>query len=297
MRMVRILALGAALSLASPTVAQQIALAVTADPAPDPVHPAAMAAFVIPSHGAGLNAVFYTAAGAGPHPTLLLLHGFPGNEQNLDLAQAARRAGWNVLTLHYRGSWGSGGSFSFVHCEEDAAAAVAFLRTPATIARFALDPARIAVAGHSLGGIVAARIVADDPKLLGAFLIDPADIAAIGRGFADPKSRQDFLEGEVRGDMPPLAGTSEDGVMEETAHAGVALDLVATAPALAGRPLEIVGATRGIGEMGAALAAAAAKAGAKQMHAATWATDHSFSDHRIALADLLVRWLNGLPKR
>jgi pimeloyl-ACP methyl ester carboxylesterase len=58
-----------------------------------------------------LNAVIYVAAGKGPHPTLLLLHGFPGNEQNLDLAQAARRAGWNVLTLHYRGSWGSPGPF------------------------------------------------------------------------------------------------------------------------------------------------------------------------------------------
>lgn len=297
MRTIRYLALCAGVAVAHPVVAQQIVPAVVADPAPDATHPAAMAAFVIPSHGAGMNAVLYTAAGAGPHPTLLLLHGFPGNEQNLDLAQAARRAGWNVLTLHYRGSWGSGSSFSFVHCEEDAAAAVAFLRTPATIARYTLDPARIAVAGHSLGGIVAARTVADDPKLLGAFLIDPADFAAIGRGFADPKFRQAFLEGEVRGDMPPLAGTSEDALMDETAHAGVALDLVATAPALAGRPLEIIGATRGIGEMGAALAAAATKAGAKQTHAAIWPTDHSFSDHRIALADLLVRWLDRLPRR
>lgn len=46
----------------------------------------------------------YMAAGAGPHPTVLLLHGLPGNEQNVDLAQSIRRAGWNVLTLHYRGS-------------------------------------------------------------------------------------------------------------------------------------------------------------------------------------------------
>lgn len=295
MRISRHLAVCAAIALAHPVLARQIAPAVVVDPTPDAAHPAAMAAFVIPSHGAGMNAVLYTAAGAGPHPTLLLLHGLPGNEQNLDLAQAARRAGWTVLTLHYRGSWGSGGTYSFAHCAEDAAVAVAYLRGNA--AKYAVDPTRIAVAGHSLGGIVAARTVADDPKLLGTFLIDPADIAAIGRGFADPKFRQGFLEGEVRGDMPPLAGTSEAALMDETAHAGVALDLVATAPALAGRPLEIVGATRGIGQMGAALAVAATKAGAKQMHAATWPTDHSFSDHRIALADLLVRWLDGLPKR
>jgi len=34
---------------------------------------------------------------------VILFHGLPGNEQNLDLAQAIRRANWNVLTLHYRG--------------------------------------------------------------------------------------------------------------------------------------------------------------------------------------------------
>src|SRR3546814_13526648 len=87
-----------------------------------------MSAFTIPSEDGALNAVLYTAAGSGLHPTLLLLHGFPGNEQNLDLAQAARRAGWNVLTLHYRGSWGSPGSFSFTHASEDAWNALQYLQ-------------------------------------------------------------------------------------------------------------------------------------------------------------------------
>ena len=58
--------------------------------------------------GASLNAVVYEPQGAGPHPALVLLHGFPGFERNLDLAQAARRAGWTVVFFHYRGSWGSG---------------------------------------------------------------------------------------------------------------------------------------------------------------------------------------------
>jgi pimeloyl-ACP methyl ester carboxylesterase len=51
-----------------------------------------------------LNALFYAAAGAGPHPTALMLHGLPGKEQNIDCVQSIRRAGWNVLTIHYRGS-------------------------------------------------------------------------------------------------------------------------------------------------------------------------------------------------
>jgi pimeloyl-ACP methyl ester carboxylesterase len=264
--------------------------AVVADPLADTGHPAALAAFVIPTRDGALNAVMYTAADAGPHPVLLLLHGFPGNEQNLDLAQAARRAGWNVLTLHYRGSWGSPGSFSFAHCAEDAATAIAYLRSPAAVAR-GVDPARIVVAGHSMGGIMAARVAADDPAILGAFLIDPADFAAIGRSFADLAQRDSFLVGEVRGDMAPLAGTSEAAIMDEVAHAGPALDLVATMPALAGRPLALIGATRGIGFMAEAAATAARANGARHLDAATLPTDHSFSDMRIALASRLVTWL------
>ncbi|MGC2256731.1 MAG: hypothetical protein WA594_00405, partial [Candidatus Sulfotelmatobacter sp.] len=85
-------------------------------------NPASMKSFQIPSHGALLNAFVYVAAGAGPHPAVVLLHGFPGNERNLDLAQDIRRAGWDVLYFDYRGSWGSSGDFSFSHGIQDTAA-------------------------------------------------------------------------------------------------------------------------------------------------------------------------------
>jgi len=39
------------------------------------------------SNGKRLNGIIYLAQGQGPHPTVLLLHGLPGNERNLDLAQ------------------------------------------------------------------------------------------------------------------------------------------------------------------------------------------------------------------
>jgi len=38
---------------------------------------------------------------------VVLLHGYPGNERNLDLAQARRRDGWDIVFFHYRGAWGS----------------------------------------------------------------------------------------------------------------------------------------------------------------------------------------------
>ena len=47
-----------------------------------------------------------------------------------DLAQSVRRAGWNVLLFHYRGTWGAPGSFSQSSAIEDMAEVVRFLREP-----------------------------------------------------------------------------------------------------------------------------------------------------------------------
>ena len=71
-----------------------IAPAIYTDPAPDKAHPAGMEVLHIPSGGVAINGIAYVAAGPGPHPVLVLMHGLPGNEKNLDLAQAVRRAGW-----------------------------------------------------------------------------------------------------------------------------------------------------------------------------------------------------------
>jgi len=44
---------------------------VISDPAPDPQHPPRSAQMLVPSHGMGMNALFYLAGGAGPHPTTI----------------------------------------------------------------------------------------------------------------------------------------------------------------------------------------------------------------------------------
>src|ERR1700721_3373775 len=109
--------------------------------------PASMKSFQIPSHGAFLDSFVCGAAGPGPHPAVVLLHGFPGNERNLDLAQDIRSAGWDVLYFDYRGSWGSPGDFSFTHAIEDTAAATAYLRQPAVATLLRLDSSRIVLIG------------------------------------------------------------------------------------------------------------------------------------------------------
>ena len=166
-----LLASSLALAAAPASAKLPIPAAIFTDPVRDLKHPARMEVLHIPSGGGMLNGVAYLAAGAGPHPTLLIMHGLPGNEKNLDLAQAVRRAGWNAVTFNYRGSWGSPGRFSFAGNLEDGAAALAYLRDPANAKKLGIDPARIALAGHSMGGWVAAMTAERDPTLMGTVLI------------------------------------------------------------------------------------------------------------------------------
>ena len=168
--------LSATFAAVAPALAQYSAVA--ADPAPDRAYPAAMQSFQLPSHGALLNAFAYIAAGAGPHPTVILLHGFPGNERNLDLAQSIRRAGWNALYFDYRGSWGSPGAFSFTHCIEDTDAAIAYLRDPVHAAALRADRNTIVLAGHSMGGFMALQAGARDAGIKAVITISAADLGA-----------------------------------------------------------------------------------------------------------------------
>jgi uncharacterized protein len=118
----------------------QTPTAVHTDPALDKQFPPGLAALTIPSNGSDMDAFLYLAAGPSPHGTVVLLHGLPGYEINGDLAQSIRRAGWNVLLFNYRGTWGSAGTFSQSSAIEDTAAVMRFLRDPANIAMYRIDP-------------------------------------------------------------------------------------------------------------------------------------------------------------
>ena len=281
----------ALLALALALAPEPASAAVTRDPPRDPFHPAAMRALPIPSGGVALNAVLYRAAGAAPHPTVLLLHGFPGNEQNLDLAQAMRRAGWSVLTLHYRGAWGSPGAFSFHHVLEDADAALAWLRSPAGRAA-GVDAARLVVIGHSMGGMASAYDAGHDPALTGAALISPAGMDL----FTGDRVRSVKALGDEYGaaTMHTLAGTSPEALYAEVAADPRPFTLTTYAARAAGKPVLVVSSDDGLKSQADGFAAALRASGGspREIHLAT---DHSYSDMRIALETAVLEWLATLP--
>ncbi len=261
--------------------------AMLVDPPRDAAHPARMEVLHISSGGVEINGVAYVAAGAGPHPTLVIAHGWPGNEKNLDLAQAVRRAGWNAVTFNYRGSWGSPGDFHFVQVPEDATNVIAWLRRPDVAAKLGVDPARIAIAGHSMGGWATANVASKDPQLIGAVLISAADMAGLA---ARPRAA---LVQAASENAETLATTPEK-MADELATTLGKLSLKDTAGGLAKIPVLILSSDDGLAPGTDALAAAIRDAGGK-VQTSHEATDHNWSDRRIRLAGLIIDWLEALP--
>jgi uncharacterized protein len=272
----------------SGVLAQSVPPAISTDPPADSQHPAAMTVLHIPSHGVLINGLVYSPPGAGTHPTLVICHGLPGNEKNLDLAQAVRRAGWNAVTFNYRGSWGSPGPFRFAQNLEDADAVLSYLRNPANALKLGVDPTRIVIAGHSMGGWVVAHTASHDHALIGAILISMADMGLVG---ARPHAQ---AVAEMADDMETLSNvTAESMVAELKAHAKEFV-VAGTAEGLARIPVLALTANDHLASQTDALVAAIRGKGGTKITAMHVDTDHGWSDHRIALESTVITWLTGL---
>lgn len=264
---------------------------IATDPPHDAAHPARMEVVHIPTHGVKINGVFYLASGAGPHPTMLLFHGMPGNEQNLDLAQAVRRQGWNVLTLHYRGSWGSPGTYSYPHLIEDGVAALAFVRAPANVAAYGIDPGRIVLAGHSSGGFVAVNAAVRSAPVQGLVLISGTDDAGEAQAAkANPAAWRKFVKEGFDG-LETLVGCTPSGLANQLLPHAKDWTFAAAAPKLRGVPLLVVTSDDGFAPEGDALATAVGKLGGPKPQTFHFTTDHPYSDRRIALQQTVADWL------
>jgi len=272
--------------------------AVQKDPTTTLQPPASMEELAILSHGARINGLMYLAAGSGPHPVVVFLHGYPGNERNLDLAQAVRRAGYNAIFFDYRGDFGSGGTFSLTHSLEDVATLLDWVRTPETIAKYHVDPMRIALVGHSVGGWLALFSVAHEPPSVCVAALAADNVAWAASRFAGhPEERAEdlaYYRETTDAAGGPIRANPDEFLKEIADHAAV-WNYVSQASALKSHALLLVAATRDSPDEGperhAELAAAIRKEGGNLVHVVTFEDDHPFSSHRIALANTLTHWL------
>lgn len=261
----------------------------------DPDFPPSMIELSFESYGSRLNGHIYLANGEGPHPTVVMLHGFPGNEKNLDIAQAIRRAGFNALFFHYRGAWGSNGVFSFGNVVDDVASAIAHLRESDTAREYRVDTDKISLLGHSMGGFAALMAGAKDNSVTCTVGIAPANLG----GRPSDGMTKEALAGfaAYTDSLTMLNSESGKAVVDEMLARQKEFDTRGLAPQYAGRPILLIA-----GEQDTVLppvvyhtplVAAFEAEGSINLTHHLMQGDHSFSWTRLALAETVVDWLNN----
>ncbi len=262
--------------------------------------PASMQEIRILSHGATMNGLIYLPGGAGPHPIVLFLHGYPGNERNLDIAQAVRRAGYAALYFDYRGAFGSGGTFTFMHALEDVNAVLAWIRNGKNAAKYRIDASRIAVFGHSFGGWLALTGVAHEAA--GVCIATPAawNPGWVAQRFgAHPQELAEVLayyQATTNANSGPIRANAYSLIREMHDHAPE-WDYDSQASALKDHALLLIAGMADTPDEGVEretqLANEIRAKGGKQVQMVTFEDDESFSAHRLALADAVVQWLRS----
>jgi pimeloyl-ACP methyl ester carboxylesterase len=258
----------------------------------DVPQPTAMS-LLIPGRQGNLLSLLYLPGGEGPYPTVLLCHGYPGNEQNMDLAQALRRIGFAVLTFHYGGSWNSEGEFSLTGCLDDSQTVLDAICAHA--GEWNLDPRRLYVVGHSMGGLMASHLLASRDELRAGVLIAPWDA---GRSFLLADQDTDCYESlwnVLSCGYGWLRGVSRQTLVRElTAHAA-ALQIEPLAPRLAQKPILCIAGSNDTDTPPALhvtpLRAAMERAGATRFSFLLLSDDHAFSGHRLTLCRAVAQFL------
>lgn len=249
------------------------------------------------SCGSDLLSIMYMPQGEGPHPTAILLHGFPGYDDPLDIAQALRRCGMNVLRIHYRGSWGVDGTFSFANCMEDVKAAIDYVTREDIVKAFNIDTENIFLIGHSMGGFMTLTCC-DDERIKAAVGISPYDFGLIGKvSHFDEEEKQEAFE-MYETCTKPLNNTNAEILMKECMDNGDKWNLPGKAEVLANKKILIIASDKDAvskkylhHDM---LSKEIKKYGKGNFTEVIASSDHSYSNKRVWVAEQVAEYLDKM---
>ncbi len=248
----------------------------------DKASPAGSTELFIPSANSQLAGLIYRANGVQKHPTLLLLHGYPGNERNLDMAQVVRAHGWNVIYFNYRGSWGSGGTFSFKNCVEDVINVVSFCKKNQDSLK--IDTSNIVLFGHSMGAWVCLKALQQLPGIKKGFALSTWNI---GEGFKNVSTEKEMLRrANFAGNYFVLNTSLKDlftPVMQDPAYYSLSND----GNFLANKQIIMLDEHPG----NKTLADTIKNLNKTYFNYGVWQTDHSFTNKRVSLINKVLEFL------
>jgi hypothetical protein len=252
------------------------------------------------SKGANTHAIFYQASGVEPLPTVILCHGFPGNNTDvLGLGQRLMKEGFNALAFNYRGTWGSEGLHTTRNSLEDVASALCYVKSSFAVREFGVDPSNITVIGYSFGGGMALLGSLNDPAVRRAVYIAGGNLSEVGRMM---QQSDEFRRAVLKAVDQGICDSGFRGPKAEELFAEVfadmdKYDLVKHAQALSSKDILIIGGWRDqeadMEHHVLPIYRALQRHGAKQVQIEIFDADHSFVNVRSQLADRIVSWLKG----
>jgi alpha/beta superfamily hydrolase len=248
--------------------------------------PAGSKEIFIPSGNSQIAGLFYKANGSGKHPTLLLLHGYPGNERNLDLAQVVRAHGWNVIYFNYRGAWGSQGQFSFTNAIEDVRNVVAFCKANSDSLK--IDASNIVLFGHSMGGFVCLKALQQLPEIKKGFALSTWNIGGDFKNITTETQLDAVLNNKSFDGKYFVLNTPVKEIFLPVVKNNAFYDLRNDSTALAGKQIIMLDEHN----QNKDIAETIRKSNKTYFEYEVWQTDHSFTNKRVSLMKKVLAFLD-----
>ena len=182
---------------------------------------------------------------------------------------------------------------------EPTAAALAYLRQPDVARKLRLDPTRIVLIGHSMGGFMAVQAAATDPAIKAVATISAADFGGNFLASLDKEPKAAAIEQLSKAlaneGMAPLAGCTPKGLALDVADHARAWSFSANVDALKNRTALVITSDDGLAKQNQTFADELTRAGDSKVTSAHFPTDHAYSDQRTELSSAVLHWLASLP--
>lgn len=271
---------------------------VTQDPPEcDGKFPSSVRTFTLNSSGKQIIGSILIAAGEKPHPTVILLNGFPGNDTNGDVAHSIRRAGFNVVNFNYRGSWGSDGDYSWSNCIEDAQLVINYFRTQEVEELYRCDKNKLVLVGHSMGGFISLINLISDSSLKYACSFAGFNYGLWADFIKDDEEIKMMSLERITESVKLLRGTTAEALINEMIKKHEEWNLLNSVEKLAKKNLLLIAAKYDqlapVQLHHLPLSTALKKVGVK-FEEKIINSGHSFSDKRIELIREIINWLTKI---
>ena len=259
--------------------------------------------------GVLLKGKFYVSEGTGNFHTVILLHGFPGNETDvLGIGSRLSASGINVLTFNYSGTHKSEGKINFENTQKDIQAAFTFIHQNENIHKYKIDTTRIILGGYSYGGGMALTYAASHLEIKAVFSVAGNDHGVFMEEYnrnPEMKKTIDKMFNDLKA-QPEKVRFAPGGTPEEIAEMKIiesnpTYHLLKSVPLLAQREILLIGGWDDLGvsieNIILPLYRALKNENAKNVRIVAVQDNHSFENSSEELTEIIIEWIKTATER